>query len=946
MTESFTRFSQAVRQFIPAARVIDDPLRRLAYGTDASFYRLIPQLVLRVENEDEVVRLLQEADTHRIALTFRAAGTSLSGQAVTDSVLVQLQGWREHHIENNGDRIRLQPGVIGAHANRYLAPFQRKIGPDPASINAAKIGGIAANNASGMCCGTKQNSYHTLAHIRAVMADGTVLDTADEGSRKAFAQTHETLLRGVSKLRAEILAKPELAAKIRHKYRLKNTTGYGINALLDFTDPVDILAHLLIGSEGTLGFISSITYNTVADHPDKATALVFFPDIHIACQTVSKLKTSPVAAVELIDRRGLASVQSKPGTPEFVSDLPPGAAALLIETRAADALTLDTQIQQIQQLLNEFSLLNQVPFSKDPHHCAQLWNLRKGLFPALGAARDVGTTVIIEDIAFPIEHLADGVLELQRLFNEYDYPDALIFGHALEGNLHFVFSQEFSSDLAIERYRGLMDAVAQLVAVRFGGSLKAEHGTGRNMAPFVELEWGVEAYAVMRRIKELFDPKGILNPGVIINDDPEAHLRHLKPLPAADPLVDKCIECGFCEPACPSRELTLTPRQRIVASREIARLQTSGEDAEQLRTLMDAYDYAGDDTCAACGLCALSCPVSINTGDLTRLHRKQKNAAQVGKAQWAAEHFSTLTKATRLGLGGADAMHRVLGAGAMSTLSEAARKISGERIPLWHPYLPTAAHSCRADEKAADVVYFSSCASRTMGPARGDAETRSLTEACLRLLEKAGFQVRFPSNIGQLCCGLPFASKGFPDSAQHKAEELAQALLASSEGGRLPIFCDASPCTQKLKEAIEQTDAGKKLKIYDSVEFIHDYVLDRLSIQKEDAPIAIHVTCSAQRMGIGDKLLAIAKRCSHQVVTPEHITCCGFAGDRGFSHPELNASALAPLKAQVQEKGCGEGFSNSRSCEIGLSLHAGVHYHSIVYLVDRVSEKLAGAARV
>ncbi len=950
MPDKLADFKAALQQFIDKNQLVTDPLLRLAYGTDASFYRLVPQLVVKIRNESQLVSLLCLATKHRTPVTFRAAGTSLSGQAVTDSVLVVMDGWTDHEVLDGGQKIRLQPGVIGARANHHLVPYQRKIGPDPASINAAKIGGIAANNASGMCCGTRHNSYHTLTALRVVLADGAVLDSGDRDSRRLFKQSHKHLLSGLSDLRQMLLDNPPLSDKIRHKYRLKNTNGYGLNALLDFADPIDILTHLLIGSEGTLGFISEITYRTVEDHPHKATALVFFENIQQTCNAVSVLQSVAVNAVELIDRKGLESVQEQPGIPARIKMLPGEAAALLIETRASDPASLRAQIIAIEERLKQFQLLGDLHFSTDADQCARLWHVRKGLFPALGAMRPAGSTVVIEDIAFPVEHLAEGVLKLQNLFQKFKYTDALIFGHALAGNLHFMFSQKFDSKEEIERYRLLMEAVAELVAGEYGGSLKAEHGTGRNMAPFVEMEWGPDAYRLMQKIKQLFDPGNILNPGVILNEDPDVHLKNLKPLPTVDPLVDKCIECGFCEPVCPSRQLTLTPRQRIAGSREIARLDASRENPELLAQLQQSYRYAGDATCAACGLCATSCPVGINTGDLTRAHRRQNNASHLNKAVWAANNFDKITKSTGLLLNAADKAHGALGSKALIATSSGLHKLSAGKVPIWHPYLPTKAqpatptmppgsieNSLLSTKK---VVYLGSCAARTMGPARGDNETGSLAAVNVRLLEKAGFQVLFPEQQAKQCCGMPFHSKGFPDQALHMASQLATSLMDASEQGRYPIFCDTSPCTARLHEALSGNPAFQELQIFDSLSFIHDQVLPFLNIVPEPGPVALHVTCSAQKMGLAQKLIGIAKACSDSLFIPEDITCCGFAGDRGFSHPELNASALQTLKFQVRKAGCKEGFSNSRTCEIGLSQHSDMHYRSISYLVDRVSKPL------
>jgi D-lactate dehydrogenase len=540
LTGNYREFFRRIKTTIAADRLVTDPLRTIAYGSDASFYRLIPKIVINVENELEVQRILREAGRLELPVTFRAAGTSLSGQAISDSILVRLgRGWTDFRVFDQANRIRLQPGIIGSHANRILAEFDRKIGPDPASIDSAKIGGILANNASGMCCGVEQNSYRTLDSMRIILADGTVVDTADDKSRAAFRRSHGHLLDSLAALRERVLADGELAERIRYKFKIKNTTGYSLNALVDFEDPFEIMQHLLIGSEGTLGFIAEVVYRTVIEHRHKASALMYFPDIRTACEATIILGRQPVAAAELMDRASLASVTGKPGMPEFLGELGPKVTAVLVETRAETADTLEAQIGQIRAALSGVETVRPIEFTAIPEEFNQLWKIRKGLFPAVGAVRRTGTTVIIEDVAFPIEHLADATLDLQELLLRYQYTEAIIFGHALAGNLHFVFTQDFSTEAEVVRYRDLMDDVVKMVLEKYDGSLKAEHGTGRNMAPFVEKEWGEAAFGLMKAIKNLFDPKGLLNPGVIINSDLEAHVKNLKPLPPTHELVDK-----------------------------------------------------------------------------------------------------------------------------------------------------------------------------------------------------------------------------------------------------------------------------------------------------------------------------------------------------------------------------------------------------------------------
>ncbi|UVM21265.1 FAD-binding and (Fe-S)-binding domain-containing protein [Pseudomonas wadenswilerensis] len=929
-------FLDSVARLIPGERRFDDPLSTLAFGTDASFYRLIPKLVVRVESEDEVVALLKLAQRERVPVTFRAAGTSLSGQAISDSVLIVLgDNWNGREIRHQGQQIRLQPGVIGAQANAWLAPFGRKIGPDPASINACKIGGIVANNASGMCCGTAQNTYHTLAGMRLVLADGTRLDSEDPASVAAFEQSHASLLDELTRLARETRANTELAAKIRHKYRLKNTTGLSLNALIDYDQPLDILSHLLVGSEGTLGFISAVTYDTVVDHPNKASALIVFPDVETCCNAVTVLKSQPVSAVELLDRRSLRSVQDKPGMPAFVQQLSDGACALLIESRAATQALLHEQLAQIMASLAGFPVEKQVDFTEDAKENAKLWAIRKDTFPAVGAVRKTGTTVIIEDVTFPVEQLAIGVNRLIALFDKHRYDEAILFGHALEGNLHFVFTQGFNSAEEVARYQAFMDDVAQLVAVEFGGSLKAEHGTGRNMAPFVELEWGSDAYRLMWQLKRLLDPNGILNPDVVLSEDPQIHLKNLKPLPAADEIVDKCIECGFCEPVCPSKGLTLSPRQRIVMWRDIQAKKRAGSDTRELER---DYQYQGIDTCAATGLCAQRCPVGINTGELVKKLRAQA-ADHVKTADWLADNFHTALSGARFTLQAANGARRLLGAPRLSRLSASLSTLSHGRVPQWTPAMPQPLKAVQFTPASNDarprVVYLAACVSRVMGPAAADREQTSLLDKTRALLEKAGYQVIFPDNQDNLCCGQPFASKGYAEQAEHKRQELINALLHASRGGLDPIYCDTSPCTLRLVQDLAET----RLDLYDPVRFIRTHLIDKLEFTPQDEPIAVHVTCSTQHLGESQALIDLARRCSKQVVVPEGIHCCGFAGDKGFTTPELNAHSLRSLRDAVQY--CSEGISTSRTCEIGLSNHGGIDYHGLVYLVDRVTRARA-----
>jgi D-lactate dehydrogenase len=660
-----------------------------------------------------------------------------------------------------------------------------------------------------------------------------------------------------------------------------------------------------------------------------------FHNIENACTAVPLLKMEPVSAVELIDRAGLRSVENEKGLPGFLKELREDVCALLVETVAPDKDILNSNIEKIRSSVSHIPSVTDIRFTDIPAEYELLWKIRKGLFPSVGAMRKTGTTVVIEDVAFPLNRLAEATLDLQRILKKLGYEEAVIFGHALEGNLHFVFTQDFGTISEVERYGKLMNEISDLVVNKYDGSLKAEHGTGRNMAPYVELEWGREAYALMKEIKHIFDPQNILNPGVIVNSTSDIHLRNLKPLPASTEIIDKCTECGFCETSCVSAELTLTPRQRIVIHREIISKAKSGHEPHILSSLLKNFSYSGDNTCATDGLCAINCPVKIDTGKLIKQLRSEKVVKKETISLMLADRMSLVTAAARTGLSILSFLHNIMGNRVMTGISSGLHKISRKKIPLWNPSMPSGAKKLRNIERIdhsglLKAVYFPSCINRSMGVSRDHKDEKQLSEKIVQLLGKAGYEPVYPENMNNLCCGMAFLSKGYTTAGEKKSAELESALVKASKNGEYPILCDMSPCLYTMKENMKS-----RLRLYEPVEFISTFLLPHLTIKPVDETITVFPVCSMKKMGLEKKLAELASLCAKKVIIPD-TNCCGFAGDRGFTYPELNKHGLRNLKSQLSEKTV-HGYSVSRTCEIGLSLHSGVLYKSIVYLVDKVS---------
>jgi len=940
-----SRIGKLLEAILPAERIKTELIDLVASASDAGFYYLRPQAVVLPKSEDEVVNLFAFSKKHQIPMVFRTAGTSLSGQSITDGILVDLsQHWGKIIVENNGDTVRVRPGAIGANVNTYLKKYQKKIGPDPASINAAMMGGILSNNASGMCCGVSKNSYHTVKHIRFILPDGQIYSTEIAADYARFKQQPAGLYQTLKDLKAQILSDPEVYEKVRKKYQTKNTVGYSVNAFIDFDEPMDILAHLLIGAEGTLGFIAEAVLNTVDDYPEKLTAMLYFTDIYSACQAISPLTASGAAAVELMDRASLQSIENIEGMPAVIKTLPENAAALLVEYQGNTQAELKLQMDAFLSFANDLSLLQKAEFTAVPAEQALFWKVRKGMFPAVGAVRASGTSVILEDVAFPVDKLGDAISDLQLLFKQHGYTRAIIFGHAKDGNIHFVVTQAFDTPDEINRYSVFLQDVVDLVVKKYNGALKAEHGTGRNMAPFVETEWGEAIYRVMKSVKQAVDPENLLNPGVIINADKHAHIKNLKELPQVEEEVDRCIECGFCEHKCPSRDITLTPRKRIVVRRELLKLKNQGNKAQHAQ-LLHQYQYEGLDTCAVDGLCATACPVDINTGDLVKRLRRENHSETANKmALFTAKHFKAVYSIVKLALGAGILVNKLLGQKTMFRLTTSLRKVI-PGFPLWSNQLALAKPvpgNLFKDSYTRSVVYFPACISRAMG--EREKKQKGVMQTFMDVSAKAGINVVVPADIEKNCCGQIYSSKGFKDAYTYTVNETITKLWKVTDGGKLPVVLDISSCTQTLTHCRPAlTDENKarfdQLLIIDSITYIHDYVMPQINISNKKERIALHPVCSLKKMpGLESRFTKIAQTFAVNVDVPVFAGCCGMAGDRGFLHPELTKSATLPEANEVKANVYDGYYSSSKTCEIALSDAVGENYYSILMLVDECTE--------
>lgn len=927
----------ALATVIDSKKIKTSLIDRYAFASDAGFYYLLPKAIVQPSTTEEIKQLFAFAHEKNIPITFRTGGTSLSGQSITDGILVDLgKYWRYTEPLDNGNLIKVEPGIIGAHVNNHLKPFGKKIGPDPASISAAMMGGILSNNSSGMCCGVIYNAYHTLHSIYFILPNGSEYNTATTADYTRFENEQEALAKGLFELKHRLLNNQSLVEKIKTKYRIKNTVGYCINAFIDYEHPLDILAHLLIGAEGTLAFIASAVLRTIPDKPFKKTGLLFFENPVLASQQIPALAATGAEALELMDRPALHSVEHLDDCPALVKGLPEAVTAILCEYQSESSAGLETLFNNAKQVIARMPLTAIFDFTGDVQEQARLWKIRKGLFPSVAAVRAKGTTAMLEDVAVPVESLGGAVTDLQLLFKQYGYDNAIIFGHAKEGNLHFLITQPVNTAEERKVFQRFNDDLVKIIVGKYNGSLKAEHGTGRIVAPYVEDEWGPEAYMVMQELKKLVDPANILNPGVIINTDKECHLKNMKSMPVVEEEVDKCVECGYCENRCPSRDYTLTPRKRIQVRRAMQRMKSEG-DEEQFDNIAKQYRFSGMDTCAVDGMCATDCPVDINTGELIkRLRRENHSAGENKAAMYVAKHFGFIEKTVKIALNTGNALNAVTGKKGMALITGAAKKLFAE-FPLWMPSLTKPVKIKANNTVNADVVYFPTCITRMMGA--DETNNRHLPDVLKSLCDKAGMNLFIADNTTGVCCGQLFSSKGFLPAYNHTINNTVTLLWQWTNEGHLPVVVDVTSCTHSLLHALpylneQNKERYKQIKFLDSIEFADQYLLPKLHITKKKQSIVFHPVCSVYKMNLHASLNKIGKACAEHTTVPFLSGCCGMAGDRGFYYPELTASATRDLAAEINTKQYDGYYSSGKTCEMAMSSATGHHYRSLLYLLD------------
>ena len=589
-------------------------------------------------------------------------------------------------------------------------------GPDPASTDIACVGGVIANNSGGMRCGVHADSYRTLRSLTFVLANGAVIDTAEADAEERFA---------AGGARARARASPSCARRCAPT----RSCASGSNASSrSRTRPATACARSSTPTRRSRssGGCSSARRARSASSPRRSSRRSrsdATPPPACGCSRTSTPpstrcpSSSPRArrATELMVAPTLiAAAWNMPGTPERWKELEPHNAALLVELRGESPEELEGPERAAAALLSARSPLDATAFTREREHTEMLWRVREGMQGLLAAIRAPGVTMIVEDVCVPPARVGEAAKDLQRLLGAHGFLPG-VAGHASAGQPALPADAQLRRAGRPGPLRGLH---ARPRRADRRGVRRLVEGRARHRAstwrPYVEREWGAKATEMMWRVKQLADPDGILAPGVVLTRDEGAHLRNLKSAPVIEAVATQCIECGFCEPVCPSRDLTTTPRQRIALRREMARQRA--RLARPARRCSSEYEYDAIQTCAADGTCSLACPVGIDTGALV----KQLARAPALRAR-RAHRARARTPLRRRGARGA---RRAAGGARAAKASRRAAwprcaraATSDELVPDWPQAMPApaAARLPATSRTGAAAVYFPACVNRIFG---------------------------------------------------------------------------------------------------------------------------------------------------------------------------------------------------------------------------------------
>ena len=926
--------------------VLFSPVDRILYSTAACIYQIEPLGAVRPRHEADVLAVLEYARRHRLPITPRGGGSGLTGGTLGRGIVLDLsKHFRQvRDIDPERGTVRVQPGVIQAELNRALRPHGVHFAPDPSSSNWCTVGGMVANNAGGS---------HTVGHgatrenhvsIRLALANGEVIDTAPVGAADLDApvDTARRLARGVK----EIAARGRAAIDRHQPTTRRNSSGYALREAVR-GDVVD-LGPLVCGSEGTLGIVLDATLRTVPIPKAKATALVLFDDLEKAGAAVVEVLKSRPAAVELLDRIFVEVVRQ--ADPSLGATFPAGTEAILIvEVDGDEEREVRGRLDAIgAALVDRLRLATEVRKATRPEDTARGWAVRKAASPILSRREGkLRNTRFIEDAAVHPERMAEFVRSLRALLRRHGLQ-AAIFGHAGDCNLH-------CNPLMNQRDPAHLDLMETIAAeftdlvIGLGGSLSGEHGDGRLRTPFLSRAYGplVELFS---EVKRLFDPEGILNPGIIVHDGASrltdglrygAEYARVATTTALDDDVwqreiEKCHGCGACRHYCPVAVETGDEAATARAKGNLLRAAISGRvPAGSIAT--DAFKQVMD-LCVNCRLCHSECPTAIDIPGMAIL---AKEAYVRARGKRRADRVLTASgPLLKMGTATAPIANAAMKAPLLRRLMEPITGLAAERrMPDFDPE-PLQPRVPSVDPDGDKVAYFHGCFG-------GYQDVEGEGRAAIQLLEALGCTVAVPP---QECCGIAAITYGHLDDVRPAAARNVATFLDLLRRGYTPLYSAPSCGLALVEDAPRLLGTPQAEVLARHLRDVGDYVLERLEarpdlrarLQPVPLRLTYHNPCHFQARGMGDSVLRLLRLVPGVEVVPivkDH--CCGIAGTFGMKSCNFDQSMRMgrPLFESIGATGVPVVATGCGTCKIQIEQGSGL---TVVHPIKVVRDSLLG----
>jgi len=818
-------------------RVAADPMSRALYATDASIYRSMPLAAVVPRDEDDVRATVEYAASRGLPFLPRGGGTSLEGQTINEALIIDLSAHLDRILEVNTEELwaRVQPGVVQERLRNHVAPWGLDFGPDTATAARATLGGMLGNNSAGAHSIVYGKTIDHVREVRCLLADGTetVFGEVDAATMQA-KQKLDGIEGRIYRTVAAVLERNADAVRERYPKIMRHVCGYSLDYML--RDETINMAHLIVGSEGTLATILEAKVDLVRRPAARALLVSQFDDLVTAMEATRMIVPTGPSAVELVDDLVIRQARNHPvlgPLTGFVHGEPKG--VLITEYSGDDDREVAAKIDEMERVLQSAGLGYGFHGATTAKEMADVWEVRKsGLSLLLSVKGDAKPIAFVEDSAVPVDALPEYVQRLQQVVEEHD-TWAGFYGHASVGCLHFrpLINCKDAGD--IKKLRSIADAIRDLV-VEFGGSLSGEHGDGRTRTEYLPGFYGEDIYNGFRSIKTAFDPDGRLNPGNIC--DPftaaeatqrsvERHADAADHTPVDDYVIDAnlrygadyraeasaryldfsreggmvqhiemCNGNGFCRKLesgtmCPSYQATRQEKDCTRGRANALRSVISGAVSQRDFASHSLYEVL--DLCLECKGCRSECPSNL---DMAKL--KYEFLAQYYDTHGTprrAKFFGGVADTSRLGSRFAPLSNWIANSGPARWFNERTLGISSRRpVPpfvrqtfeSWFNARPAGNGGSRGAR--GEVVLFHDTFMNHNYPEVG--------RSAVTVLEAAGFDVSLAPKV---CCGRPMLSNGLAGQARQNAQINVERLAGFAQRGVPIVGCEPS-CLLMLRE--------------------------------------------------------------------------------------------------------------------------------------------------